>query len=421
LNTMRAPCALIMTAMLFAVVPLVSASDYTPKTIEYTLYSDGVAEVKYGMELDSSLVQVNVELPGPPYDSLVVINQDGLPLEAAVNPTGVTIDSIGSNYADVLYYTLALTSKTGSVWTFNVSTPIAARVMLPQSAAIISLSELPIEIGVEQGRPHVLMPPGLVSISYLAGALDAVAKASDALDEAEAYLSEIEETGVELTEARILLAEAYARFNAADYAGAITRSGEAVDAADETRQEASEASALIDMADAAVSQALSEGRTDGIDAAVTYLSQATSVYEAGGYSMAKDYAKLSKAAAEHATQPFDAGLTVLAAVGLVVIASGLYMMSRRGAMKAAPQREHFIIDLDAVFRDNPGLRFEDREALKFISEAGGEVFANEIKEKFELPRTSAWRMIRRLVGLEIIEERKVGGQSLVSVSRRYRR
>lgn len=418
---MRALGALIMTALLFAAVPLVSASDYTPKSIEYTVFSDGAASVKYGVELDSSLVQVSVKLPGPPYDSLVVLNQDGLPLEATVNPTGITIDSIGSTYADVLYYTLALTSKTGSVWTFNVSTPIASRIRLPQSAAIISLSELPIEIGVEQGRPHVLMPPGQVSISYLAGALDAMAKASDALNEAETYLSQIEETGVELTEARILLAEAYAMFNAADYAGAITRSGDAVDAADETRQEASEALVLIDMADAAVSQALSEGRTDGIDAAVTYLSQATSVYEAGGYSMAKDYAGLSKGAAERATKPFDAGLTVLAAVALVVIAYGLYMIGRRGAGKAAPQREHFSVDLDAVFRDNPGLRFEDRETLKFIAEAGGEVFANEIREKFELPRTSAWRMIRRLVGLEVIEERKVGGQSLVSVSRRYRR
>jgi len=410
-----------MTALLFAVVPLVSASDYTPKTIEYTVYSDGVAEVKYGMELDSSLVQVDVELPGPPYDSLVILNQDGLPLEAAVNPTGITIDSIGSTYTDVLYYTLALTSKTGSVWTFNVSTPIVSRVRLPQSAAIISLSELPIEIGVEQGRPHVLMPPGQVSISYLAGSLDAVAKASDALEEAEAYLSQIEETGVELTEARVLLAEAYALFNAADYPGAITRSGEAVDATDETRQEASEALALIDMANTAVSQALSEGRMEGIDAAVTYLSQATSVYEAGGYSMAKDYAGLSKAAAERATKPFDAGLPVIAAVALIVIAYGLYMIGRRGAGKAPPQREHFMVDLDAVFQDNPGLRFEDREALKFIAEAGGEVFANEIREKFEFPRTSAWRMIRRLVGLEIIVERKVGGQSLVSVSRRYRR
>jgi len=418
---MRALGALVMTALLLATVPLVSATNYTPKTMEYTVYSDGATEVKYGLELDSSLVQVDVELPGPPYDTLVVVNQDGLPLEATVIPMGITIDSIGSTHADVLYYTLALTSKTGSVWTFNVSTPISSRVRLPVSAAIISLSELPIEIGVEQGRPYVLMPPGQVSISYLAGALDAVAKASDALDEAEVYLSQIEETGVELTEARILLAEAYALFNAADYPGAITRSGEAIDVADATRQEASEALALIETADAAVSQALSEGRTDGIDAAVTYLGQATSIYDAGGYSMAKDYASLSKDAAERATKPFDAGLMMLAAVALVVVAYGLHIIGRRGAGKALPQREHFIVDLDAVFRDNPELRFEDREALKFIAEAGGEVFANEIRDKFELPRTSAWRMIRRLLGLEIIEERKVGGQSLVSVSRRYRR
>jgi uncharacterized membrane protein len=161
---------------------------------------------------------------------------------------------------------------------------------------------------------------------------------------------------------------------------------------------------------------------EGIDAAATYLSQATTVYETGDYSAAKDYASLSKAAAEQATKPFDARLTILVAVAFIVLVSGVIVVRRRGAGDAAPpQREHFTVDLEAIFKDNPDLRYEDREALKFIAEAGGEVFANEIKEKLGLPRTSAWRMIRRLVGQEIIDERKVGGQSLIIISGRYRR
>jgi len=82
---------------------------------------------------------------------------------------------------------------------------------------------------------------------------------------------------------------------------------------------------------------------------------------------------------------------------------------------------NFKVDLEAIFRDHPTLRMDDREVIRYITESGGELFSNEIRERFDIPRTSAWRMLRRLQGLEILEERKVGGQSLVSIHSRYRR
>jgi len=59
--------------------------------------------------------------------------------------------------------------------------------------------------------------------------------------------------------------------------------------------------------------------------------------------------------------------------------------------------------------------------LKYLAEYGGEAFANEIRERFDLPRTSGWRLIRRLERYEIVEERKLGGQSLISIKPEYRR
>ena len=418
---MRGLIILCVAMFLLATAPMALASDYTSKTLEFTVYSDGVTEVKYGVELNSVLVQIEVFLPGSPYDSLMVLNEEGFPLEASVNPTGVTIDSIGSTHANIFYYSLTLTSKKGPVWTFNVSSPITTRIILPLNSAIISLSELPIEFGVDQGRPNVVMPPGQISVSYLTGALDAMAKARDALDEAKDYLELIENDGVILTEARALLDEAYDLFEDADYPNVIIKAGLAIDQADTTKREASNASTLIDLAGSAVSRALSEGRIDGIEDAVTYLNQATTAFEGGYYSSAIESATLSSTLADRASKPVDIGLLALGVTVVVLLVSGVYMIRRRVAAKAQPLREQFEVDLDVVFREHPELRYEDREALKFIAEAGGEVFANEIRERLGLARTSAWRMIRRLVGLEILEERKVGGQSLVSINRRYRR
>ena len=43
-----------------------------------------------------------------------------------------------------------------------------------------------------------------------------------------------------------------------------------------------------------------------------------------------------------------------------------------------------------------------------------------IRDRFEIPRTSAWRMIRRLMGMGVVEERKIGGQSLIYIVKKYR-
>jgi len=71
--------------------------------------------------------------------------------------------------------------------------------------------------------------------------------------------------------------------------------------------------------------------------------------------------------------------------------------------------------LDKILAEHPNLRTEDKEVLRFLSENNGEVFASEIRDRFDMPRSSAWRLIRRLEGLEIIEETKVGNQSLVRI------
>ena len=64
---------------------------------------------------------------------------------------------------------------------------------------------------------------------------------------------------------------------------------------------------------------------------------------------------------------------------------------------------------------------DDREVLKYLAENDGEAFAFDIRDRFDIPRTSAWRMIQRLQRYEVVDERKIGGQSLISIKEQYRR
>jgi len=416
---MRLKAALLISTLALLLAPAVQAQDYTPKSLSLLVYNDGVVQVDYEAETDPSLVRVEVELPGFPYESLIVVDQDGLPLDASITDEGTLVDTLGSTGVAATYLTSSLTSKTGAIWTLNVTSTITTGITLPQGSTIINLSEVPVEIGTSEDRPYVRMLPGDISVSYITSVFDARGKAEAAIAEAGQHIQEIMDEGIVASEALDLLQQANEAFDLADYTTAIQLVAQAVDAADEAVADASQAHDMVEAAGLAVSEAESEGRTKGLDVAEQLLAQANTAYEAGDYGSAYDNAYQSQITALNAEKPQSITVYVLAAAVLVIGAALFIRLSKKPGRP--PEPKHMEVDLEAIFRDHPTLRMDDREVLRFIAEAGGELFSNEIRERFDIPRTSAWRMLRRLEGLDIVVERKVGGQSLVSIHRRYQR
>ena len=416
---MRLKAALLISTLALLLAPAVQAQDYTPKSLSLLVYNDGVVQVDYEAETDPSLVRVEVELPGFPYESLIVVDQDGLTLDASITDEGTLVDTLGSTGVAASYLTSSLTSKTGAIWTLNVTSTITSGITLPQGSTIINLSEVPVEIGTSEDRPYVRMLPGDISVSYITSVFDARGKAEAAIAEAGQHIQEIMDEGMVASEALDLLQQANEAFDLADYTTAIQLAAQAVDAADEAVADASQAHDMVEAAGLAVSEAESEGRTKGLDVAEQLLAQANTAYEAGDYGSAYDNAYQSQITALNAEKPQSITVYVLAAAVLVMGAALFIRLSKKPGRP--PEPKHMEVDLEAIFRDHPTLRMDDREVLRFIAEAGGELFSNEIRERFDIPRTSAWRMLRRLEGLDIVVERKVGGQSLVSIHRRYQR
>jgi uncharacterized membrane protein len=76
------------------------------------------------------------------------------------------------------------------------------------------------------------------------------------------------------------------------------------------------------------------------------------------------------------------------------------------------------VDVERIFK-RYDLREEEKQAIKLLAERGGRVFEAEIYGVLGLPRTSTWRMVRRLAGMGIVEVRKFREQNLVCVRKRY--
>ncbi|MEM1525119.1 MAG: helix-turn-helix domain-containing protein [Nitrososphaerales archaeon] len=100
------------------------------------------------------------------------------------------------------------------------------------------------------------------------------------------------------------------------------------------------------------------------------------------------------------TQPFIKFPIEYVAIIIIILAfiSGLLLVKRRGK--------------------SMGLRLEDKEVLQFIAERGGKVLEAELRQRFLLPKSSTWRLVRRLERMGYVRVNKVGIQNEVELLRK---
>jgi uncharacterized membrane protein len=74
------------------------------------------------------------------------------------------------------------------------------------------------------------------------------------------------------------------------------------------------------------------------------------------------------------------------------------------------------INIKKTINRNPTLTKDDIAVVNFLAEKDGKAFEAEIRQRFpEMPRTSLWRLVRRLEGLEIVEIKRIGLENQVQL------
>ncbi|NQT07860.1 hypothetical protein HQ586_02175 [Candidatus Bathyarchaeota archaeon] len=393
---------------------------YSPNELSFTVYDDGYVVVDYTVDVDPTMVRVNVSVFGSLYQNLLILDQDLLILDSTPTGDGLTIDTLGAISASPWYETTDLTGKAGQIWTFAVSAPITSTILLPEGSTIISLSDVPLEMGSLDGRVLLTMPLGDLEISYTVGVVGSREHALAIINDAEDNIDAIHATGVLTPNADDLLESACSSYDAGLYPEAEVLATQAKTSAEGTAADASAATLAIENANAAISEANEDERTEGLESAQDKLTEAESSYSLGDYPGALELAEEAEDLAESATGK-GSGSNLLLYAGLVVVAAGVgaaYMLM--GRSKKAPEVQAVSFDLDKLFGEHPNLRMDDKEVIRFLAQNRGETFAAEVRDRFDIPRTSLWRMIRRLEGEEIVEVVTIGGQSLIRLNSRYK-
>jgi uncharacterized membrane protein len=259
--------------------------------------ADGSVVVVQTLPTNSSDVSVKVGLLSPIISYMVVVDQDGSPLQYQVSGSNVTVYTLGATEIKLQYYTEALTNKQGAVWSMNFSAPYNATIVLPPNATIISVSGTPVSLSEQNGSPVVVVVAGNWEVDY-----------------------------------RVPIS---------------------------TQNSAS---------------------SSGASSTGTSTSSSTTGGPGSG-------------------EGFPYVYILAGAVAAAVVAILLLLRKRRST-----------IDIGGA-----DLRPDDIQVLNYISEKGGKVFEPEIRTRFVLPKTSAWRQIKRLERLGYVRITKVGSQNQIEL------
>ncbi len=287
---------LLLTTLLLAGLAYAEPAIYEAKHLNVTLYADGYAWIEYNIEVYTPLPYIKVELFGSGYEDLLVVGEEGIPLDYNVTEGGVEVATLGLRGISISYFTQDLTNKTGRVWAFTIDPPINTTVTLPKELTVVGLNKTPLSIGYAGDKIALVFPSGRLALSYI----------------------------VFTTQ----------------------------DRADKQDQ-----------------------------ASPSYIS-----------------------------------LAFFGLAAIVAAASTIVILKRRMEAKRY-RKEERTIDVEKIIASRPDLRPDDKEVLRFLAEAGGEAFEAELRSRFNLPKTSMWRMVKRLKREGLVDVKKVGGQNLVYIRR----
>jgi len=325
----------------------------TPDSLFLTVYADGSVVVEFTVYVDPSVAKITVSPPGLIYEDLIITNEEGHLIDYAIVDGALLVDTLGSQKLMLTYTTTDLTNKLGRIWSLSVNSTIAFTVTLPANSTIIALSTAPSSIGTMDGHYYLIMPAGKQEINYVVGIIGSKESALFAIGQAEQAVAKAKSSGADVTQAEAKLSDAKAALEKERYA--------------EAELLATDAKRLADEA-------------------------------------------LSKVAIYQLPLNFIALVTTVG-----IVAALLYIFYER---QKAPKKQETVvrqIDVDRILEEHKYMRQEDQEAIKIIGSAGGEIFESNLREQLKLPKSSAWRLVRRLQKEGLIEVEKVGGQNLIRI------
>jgi uncharacterized membrane protein len=374
----------ILFLFLTSVVTAEDESEFQVESTDLQIYRDGLVRVTQTLSVNETVPAVTLPLLNSSVDNFIVLDENQTVLDYEVDGTNLTVFTLGATSVSLQYDTDSLTRKDAEVWTFLVDTPYNITVQLPEESTLVYLSGNPIAIESEGNQLVLSLFPDQWEISYI---FPLTPPADFQISDLEVTPSEVE-AGEEVTVSVKVT-------NVGGQTGSYALQLLINQTTEETETVTLEEGASTTTEFKIIKQTPGTYNIE-IDGLVDkFTVRATS--SNGGTSPNGD----------SSSNMFPIEYLAAALVAVAAIIFAVFLLFRRRSY-----------NVEKIFKTHPRLNSEEKDVINFLAENEGKAFESQIRERFPgIPRTSLWRLVKRLEKLEIIRVKKVGLENQVELKK----
>ena len=442
-----------------------SQIQYQVNSVFIGILSNGDSIVQYDLRLKSNTSEITLPLIGGNINEILVRNYISKYLAYTFNSVTneIKINSQNESQIRITYQTPDLVNKQEREWSFLIDSAFPFTVKLPNDAVVTNLGEQSPSLIRKLGGQNLLsFDKGRISIDYVIGYAGTREQATISINSAELDLAkaESEHLGINLGSVKDILLNAKTALNQSNF---IDAERLATNASDLSSTIAESFEVSKDMMSNATRK-IEEFQDMNVDTsqASEFVSKSNIEFSQGNYPKAIEYATLALNSLDvpRQEQPFLYSSTAYLLLIPLAVSIGFFIL-RKYKRKSNPQmqdtvnkndpynsdtsdnqtniyKENSFIEQQSpgeeqtntevtpeksnlqnfvsdVIRQKGNLKPEEMDILLYLSEKEGAAFEGEIRNKFILPKTSLWRLVKRLERENLIEVTKIGGQNLIKL------
>ena len=367
----------IFILLLSATVTAADESGFQVESTNLQIYRDGLVRVTQTLIVNETVPVVTLPLLNSSVNNFIVVDENQTVLDYEVDGVNLTVFTLGATSVSLQYDTNSLTMKDAEVWTFLVDTPYNLTVQLPEESTVIYLSEPPTAIDTEGNKITLSLFPSQWEISYI----------FPLTPPADFQISDLEVTPHEVEAGEEVIVSVK-----------ITNVG---------RQTGSYTLQLL------INQTIEDTKTVTLEEGGSTTTEFKIVKQTPGtYNIEidglVDEFTVSEASSNGShSDPIPIEYLVAAAAAVAAIIFVVFLLLRRRGY-----------NVEKIFKTHPRLNKEEKDVIQFLAENEGKAFESQIRERFpDIPRTSLWRLVKRLEKLEIIRVKKIGLENQVELKK----
>jgi len=358
----------------------VAAADETEFQVESTnlqIYRDGLVRVTQTLIVNETLPAVTLPLLNSSVNNFIVLDENQTVLDYDVDGINLTVFTLGATSVSLQYDTDSLTKKDFGVWSLIVDNPYNLTVLLPEESTVVYLSEMPTSIDTEGNKITLSLFPSQWEISYI---LPLVPPADFQISDLNVTPSEVEADEEVTVSVRIT--------NVGGQTGSYTLPLIINQTTEDTK-----------------TVTLEKGNSTTTEFKIFKQTPGKYNIEIAGLIDEFTVKAASSNGAPSNLIPVEYLVAAAVAVAAIVFAA-FFLVRRRGP------------NVEKIFTVHPQLNKEEKDVIRFLADNERKAFESQIREQFpDIPRTSLWRLVRRLEKLEIVKVKKIGLENQVELKK----